>query len=88
MVSLFPIKLAWSVIDSEVPGHYGWCAPVWVNRNILYNRLSGGTTGFFKNVKCIFPGVYITYGEDFHGLIKYRPISIWMDAEKIVVPAD
>jgi hypothetical protein len=53
---------------SKVPGHEGLCKPTWLNNNVIDNRLDGGITGFFKNVKKLGP-FYFKTGKEFHGII-------------------
>lgn len=56
-------------IWSNVPGFLGICVPIWLNTNQVYNRLAGGSTGFFKLVKPSIFGTYKTFGKEFHGII-------------------
>lgn len=65
MIKIFP-----KTYDSFVPNHETMCVAVWLNRNQICNRLDGGVTGFFKAAERIFPGVYITKGKEFHGILR------------------
>lgn len=63
------------VLTSFVPGHEGACKPVWINRNCLAHRLGGdgdGVTGFFRRVRVsrLLPFVMISFGPEFHGVIR------------------
>lgn len=57
---------------SIVPGHSGFCTPVWLNTNQIDTRISGGTTGFFRLTKpfWLFPLMLVKTGPEFHGIIR------------------
>ncbi len=57
------------ILQSEVPGHEGPCAPVWVNRNQVCHRLDGGVTGFFRNARKR-GWFWFRFGPEFHGIIR------------------
>ena len=65
------------ILISEVRGHEGKCKPTWLNLNTIYNRLDGGITGFFRNIKkssFLFFNFNFKYGEEFHGIIKNNKV--------------
>lgn len=88
MANPFPIKICPKVIESKVQDHIGLCAPVWINKNRVCNAVDGGVTGFFKSVTRILPGVYITTGEEFHGMIHERKCNVTKDWKYYVQSAD
>jgi hypothetical protein len=57
------------ILESRVPGHEGECAPTWLNRNSICNRIDGGVSGFFRS---IVRGRWFKrlVGREFHGLIR------------------
>ena len=57
-------------IKSNVPGHEGTCAPVWLNTNEIFVRIDGGATGFFKEIKYFLGFIPYRAGKEFHGIIK------------------
>ena len=58
-------------ILSVVPGFEGPCKPVWLNKNQIDFRVTGGISGFFRLVKKIkFLPIWIMHGEEFHGIIR------------------
>lgn len=63
-----------SKLMSIVPGHGGYCRPVWLNRNQLDIRIHGGVSGFFRTVKPMpfFPVLTIKTGPEFHGIVRDR----------------
>ncbi len=56
-------------IESKVPNHEGLCTPIWLNNNRLYNRIDGGTTGFFRKIKYFMGILPYKTGKEFHGVI-------------------
>jgi len=59
------------MLTSVVPGFEGNCKPVWLNRNQIYIRQSGGVTGFFRLTKKLaWLPITIKTGKEFHGIIR------------------
>ena len=59
---------------SEVSGHEGPAIATWLNQS----RVPGlgcdhrGVTGFFRLCRRLAPGIYWTFGPEFHGMVPYR----------------
>lgn len=58
---------------SAVAGHEGPCIATWLNHSRL--PLLGskqGSTGFFRLCRRLMPGVYWTFGPEFHGGARWQ----------------
>jgi hypothetical protein len=68
------------MLQSKVKGHEGDCVYTWMNRNLVTNRLDGGISGYFRNTKEIFFGLFtIKTGKEFHGIVKWNALTIVED---------
>lgn len=65
------ILRTWRILES----YKGECYPIWINQNQVDNRLDGGVSGFFRQVKR-WHGIPYCVGEEFHGIQKWGESKI------------